>query len=161
MVVPLSLFDEISLFDNLSSAQRALVGPLFTLLSEPRDTVVFEQGTPAEFLYVLVEGEALIEFKPYDGPEITVTRVKSEGIFGWSAMLGNPAYTSSAVCSTDCKLLQVSGADLRAFCEVHPRTGKLLLQRMTDVVAERLKNSYPQVMALLEQGLRLDNPQAM
>jgi len=142
-------------------AQRAQVGSLFTMLNESCNTVIFEQGIKAEYLYILVEGEALIEFKPYDGPEITVARIKSEGVFGWSAMLGSPTYTSSAVCLTDCKLLRVSGTDLRKFCDQDPETGKLLLQRLTEVVAERLKNSYPQVMALLEQGMRLDTPKAI
>jgi CRP-like cAMP-binding protein len=147
------LFDHLKLFSDLSPAQRALVKPLFIPQSEFCGTFLFEQGDPAYFLYLLVEGEILIQFKPDDGPLLTVTKIHPEGVVGWSAALGNPTYTSSALCSADCWTLRVRGEDLRSLCERHPDTGEMVVERLAEVIAERMRNTYPQIMALLEQGL--------
>ena len=148
-----NLFDQLKLFSNLSQAQLAVVKPLFVPQSECSGTLLFEQGDPADFMYLLVEGEILIQFKPEDGPVLTVTKVHPEGVVGWSAALGNPTYTSSALCSTACWILRVRGEDLRRLCERHPDTGDMVVERLAEVIAERMRNTYPQIMAILEQGL--------
>ncbi len=154
--MPGNFFDQVSIFQDLEPAQIALVQPLFLFSHEPAGSEIFEQGNQAEYLYIVVEGEVNIRYKPDDGPVISVARVRPGGVVGWSAALGNPAYTSSAICTTDCQLLRVRGQDLRQLCEQHPETGALLLERLAAVIAERLRNTHQQVMALLEQGLHID-----
>jgi len=149
-------FEQVVIFQDLSPSQIALVRPLFQPSYEPAGSEIFEQGDLAEFLYILVDGEVNIRYKPEDGPVLNVTRVHPGGVVGWSAALGNPVYTSSATCLTDCQMLRVRGQDLRQLCEQHPETGSLILERLAAVIAERLRNTHQQVMALLEQGLRVD-----
>jgi hypothetical protein len=48
----------------------------------------------------------------------------------------------------------VRGADLQTLSKQHPETGNLFVDRLAEVVAQRLKSSHPQVQALLENGLR-------
>ena len=147
-------FEHLKLFDNLTIAQSNLIRELFAPVEEYSGAVIFCQGDPAEFLYVVVEGEVLIEYKPDDGPMLTIAHIRTDGVVGWSAALSSPKYTSSAVCVTDCSLLRVSGADLRDFCRQHPETGSLLVERLAAVIAIRLRNTHGHVLALLEQGLR-------
>jgi CRP-like cAMP-binding protein len=146
--------DQVHIFNNLTSVQRAYLGTMFIPCNEEAGMVIFEQGEVAEYLYVLVEGEAIVRFKPDDGPELVVAHVRPEGVVGWSAALGSPAYTSSAMCTSDCRFLRVRGADLRRLCDQYPEMAKLVLERLAAVIAERLRNTHDQVMALLEQGLR-------
>jgi CRP-like cAMP-binding protein len=96
----------------------------------------------------------LIEFKPDDGPVLTIAHIRPDGVVGWSAALGSPEYTSSAICETDCTLLRVSGASLRDLCRKHPETGAILVERLAAVIAKRLRNTHGHVLALLEQGLQ-------
>ena len=151
-----NIFDELSLFHDLDPGQKALIRHIFQISHEPAGSVIFEQGDPAEYLYVVVDGEVNIRYKPEDGPSIGVARVHHEGVVGWSAALGSPTYTSSAVCATDCQMLRVRGQDLRELCEQDPETGSLILERLAAVIAERLRNTHQTVMDLLEQGLRID-----
>ncbi len=148
-----ALFDRLEMFSDLSPSQRALVKPLFTPQNEVDGKVLFEQGAPADFLYIVVDGEILIQFKPDDGPMLTIAKVHPEGVVGWSAALGSPTYTSSAFCSTDCWVLRLRGEELRRFYERQPDTGALVLERLAAAIAERMRNTYPQIVALLEQGL--------
>lgn len=147
--------DHLTLFQGLTPSQNMQVRPIFQSVFEPAGNVLFNQGDQADFLYLVLDGEVIIRFKPEDGPEIIVSRVHAEGVVGWSSALGSPAYTSSAVCTSDCQMLRVRGEDLRILCENYPETGALILERLAVVIAERLRNTYDYVVTLLEQGLRL------
>jgi len=122
----------------------------------PAGSLLFEQGDLAEYLYIVAEGEIIIRYKPDDGPALILTRVHKEGVVGWSAVIGNPIYTSSAICATHSQLLRVRSQDLRHFAETNPRTANLLLEQLALVIAERLRHTHPQIMMMLEQGLHID-----
>jgi CRP-like cAMP-binding protein len=142
------------LFQGFSPEEIETVRAVFTVVNENAGIVIFDQGESAEYLYVVVEGEVLIRFKPDDGPPLTVARVQSEGAIGWSAVLGNPTYTSAAVTQTNSTLLRMRGVDLRALCEEKPQIGSVLLERLAAGISERLRQSHGAVVALIEQGLR-------
>jgi CRP-like cAMP-binding protein len=156
--MPGDIFEHLSLFNDLSPAQLQLVRPLFIPWECFPGMVLFEQGDPAEFLFLVVTGEVTIRYKPEDGPPIIVTRVHSGGVVGWSAALGNRVYTSGAVCSDCAQMLRVRGSELRKLCEDDPDTGILVLERLAGIIAERLHNTHDQVVALLKQGLQSGIP---
>ena len=149
-------YQNLSLFQNLDPEQESILRPLFLLRYLPLGTELFKQGEPAETLYVVVEGEVHIRYKPDDGPALIVARVQPEGVVGWSAAIGSPTYTSSAICVEDCQLLCTKSQDLRQLCEDHRDTGRLLLERLASLISDRLRNAHQQVMALLEQGMQVD-----
>jgi CRP-like cAMP-binding protein len=147
------VFDQLTLFSDLNSEQREMLRPLFVPVDCYSGTALFEQGDPADYLYLVIVGEVVIHFKPDDGPEIMVTRVRAGGIVGWSAALGSRSYTSGATCSEYTQMLRLRGRDLCALCEQHPDTGILLLERLATVIAKRLRNTHDHVMAMLKRGL--------
>ena len=147
------LFSHLLIFQGLSEPQLELLRPLFTVHQEKADRVLFEQGEAAEYLYIVVEGEMNIRYKPEDGPAIIVARVRPNGVIGWSAALGSLIYTSAVVCATDCILLRVRGQDLRSLYEQHPDTGKIFLDRLALAVSERMTNTHSHVVTLLQFGL--------
>ena len=146
--------EEIPIFQGLTPEQVDLLHPLVMECNCYAGTVLFEQGDPAEFLYLVITGEAVIRYKPEDGPPITVTRVRSGGLVGWSAVIGRRLYTSGVECSQDSNLLRIRGTDLQSLCERSPETGLIILDRLANLVAERLRHTHPEVVALLENGFR-------
>ena len=147
------IFKKLAFFEGFSTGQLAQLRPFFELCDCPPEMVIFTQGASAIYLYIVVAGEVLVEYKPYDAPPMTIARVKPGGIFGWSAALGNQTYTSGAVSTTYTQLLRVQGEELRYLCENHPDISEIILERLANVIAER-HNVHPQVMAILESGLR-------
>jgi CRP/FNR family cyclic AMP-dependent transcriptional regulator len=141
------------LLSNLSSTHLELLNPLFIPCEFTADSVLFEQGDPAEYLFAVVTGEVVVSFKPDDGPSIVVARVVPGSIVGWSAALGSRRYTSSAICTTYTHLLRVRGDDLRRLCLQHPDTGTIILDRLATVIAERLHSTHDLVLSLLQLGL--------
>lgn len=146
-------YNDLPLFQGLSDEQRAQLKPLFIPCDFYAGSAIFAQGDPAEYLYAVVQGEVVVNFKPDDGPPITVARVQPGGMVGWSATLGSRRYTSGAVCETYTQLLRISGSDLRRLCERHPDTGVMLLDRLAAVIAERLNSTHALVVSLLKMGL--------
>jgi CRP-like cAMP-binding protein len=146
--------EQLAFFEGLERADIKLLMPYFTSQHYPAGTIVFEQGDLAGFLYLVVTGEVLIRYKPDDGPMMAVTRVQPGGVFGWSAAMGNVDYTSGAICMTDCEVLQIRGRDLRSICDKHPRVGKVILERLANVISERWQSRRAQVTSLLARGVR-------
>jgi CRP-like cAMP-binding protein len=149
-------YDHLTVFRDLTAEQRGKILPLFVLCELREGETIFEQGELAASLYVVVTGEVAVRYKPDDGPELTVARIRPDGVVGWSAALGSPTYTSSVDCLADSSLLRINSENLRKFCLADPRTGAILLERLSLVIAERLRNTHDYVLALLEHGLRLD-----
>jgi CRP/FNR family cyclic AMP-dependent transcriptional regulator len=147
------VFPNLFLFRDLSPEHLKLLQPLFIPCEFTAESVLFEQGDPAENLFALVTGEVVVNFKPDDGPPIVVARVQPGSIVGWSAALGSRLYTSTGVCTSYTQLLRVRGDDLRRLCLQHPATGTVFLDRLATVIAERLHSTHDLVLSLLQLGL--------
>jgi CRP/FNR family cyclic AMP-dependent transcriptional regulator len=144
-------------FNDFSEDQMALIRPLFVPSECHPGTVLFEQGEPAVYFYLMISGEVAINYKPEDGPDIVITKIKPGGMVGWSAVIGRRCYTSAAICTEFTKLLRVRGSDLQTLCIQHPETGNQFVDRLAVVVAQRLESDHPQMLQLLENGLRNGN----
>lgn len=152
--------DQLPLFEGVNLAQRSLLRQIFIPCDFYPSTPIFEQGDPAEHLYIVVSGEVIVDYKPDDGPPITVARVQPNGVVGWSAALGSRSYTSRAECSVYTQMLRVRGSDLRKLCLENTEIGAIILDRLAAVIAQRLSNTHEQVLNLLEMGLRNGQPTA-
>jgi CRP-like cAMP-binding protein len=152
--MPRDLLKQFPLFEGFSEDQMGLLRPLFVPYECHAGTVLFEQGDPAAYFYLLVSGEVAIHFKPEDGEDLVIARIKPGEMIGWSAVIGRRSYTSAAICTEYTELQRVRGADLQNLCVEHPETGNQFVDRMANVVAQRLECNPPQVLQLLENGLR-------
>lgn len=145
----LETLPSIPLFQELEPAQIELLKPLFEQFSCASDIVIFEQGGPTNYLYLLIKGEVAIRYKPYDGPPITLTRLRAGDVFGWSAVIGSPNYTSSIISETQIECVRIKDVDLRTLIREHPETGAIFIDRLARVVSSRWKNAQAQVQSLL------------
>jgi len=150
------IFDQLAIFEGMDKSQRELLKSYFVECECNHEEVIFAQGDIAEFLFVVIDGEVTIQFKPDDGPQLAVSRIQNGGVFGWSAAFGSGFYTSGAICTASAKLLRVRGTDLKMLREKHPETGILILERLAALVARRMENNgnHSQVVAFLEHGLK-------
>jgi CRP-like cAMP-binding protein len=149
-----SILHDSPVFENLDETNMHLVQELFETYSCPAGTMILQQGSPAEYLYLVVSGSAEVSYKPYDGNPITVTHVEKGGLFGWSAVIGSERYTSSTIAIGPLEAMRVRGRDLRRFCLQHPEAGKDILERLANSVSGRWKDANTQVKSILAQGLK-------
>jgi CRP-like cAMP-binding protein len=146
-------YSDLSIFHGLNSNQIGALSPFLDEVQIHQDQVIFTQGQPASFLYILLWGEVQVRYKPYDGPALTVARILPGDVFGWSSALGREVYTSSAEASQDGAAYRIRASDLQHLCDSNPEAGTLLLERLASVIAERLRNTHSSILALLSQGV--------
>ncbi len=146
------------LFKDFSSADLKIIAPLFQARSYLQGAVIIEQGETATCLYLLTRGEVDLRYKPYDGDSLKLTHLRTGSVFGWSAVLGNPTYSSSVICTVDCEVLEVCGIDLKSLKENHPQTNALVMDRLTRAVSARWANAQTQVKSMLHKGIEENIP---
>ena len=148
--------DSVPIFKNLDEKYLDLLRPLFEPFSCDAGVTVLQQGTSADYLYLVVSGAVEMSYKPYDGTSITISHVEKDGLFGWSAVVGSEKYTSSAIAIEKLETLRIRGSQLRKLCVEHPEAGKEILERLASSVSLRWKDAQAQVKSILEQGLKED-----
>lgn len=131
-----------------------LLKPLFEPYSCIAGTSVIQQGAPADYIYLVLEGKAEVSFKPYDGIPMTVSHVGKDGLFGWSALVGSQTYTSSVRAIEGLETMRIRGSELRKLCVDHPDAGKDILERLAAIVSSRWKNAHEQVKSILASGMK-------
>src|SRR5664279_1044976 len=118
---------QVPIFLGLDEMQLDFLDPYVELCHFGKGQMIFEQGQAATFMYILRQGEVIIQYKPYDAPLLTVTRIESGGVFGWSAALGRVEYTSAAIAVVDSEAYQLCGEGLSRICAQYPETGVVIL----------------------------------
>ncbi len=146
-------FNSLSLFEGLDTKHLNLLEERFESETFGDGEVIFEQDAPADRLYFLVSGKVAIRFKPHDGDIIPVTEIEEGGVFGWSAALGRTSYTSCAVSIKPSQTLSIKGEELTELCEKYPDAGVIILERLADVIAQRLQNTHAHVIRILRDGV--------
>jgi CRP-like cAMP-binding protein len=146
-------YADLAIFQGLSPEQIGEMSPYMQEIQMDAGQVIFSQGQSADFLYILLCGEVQVRYKPYDGPVLTVARILPGDVFGWSSALGREVYTSSAEVSQGGAAFRIPAGDLQCLCDRNPQAGKLLLERLASVIAERLRNTHSSILALLSQGV--------
>jgi len=148
---------QVPIFRGLDEMQLDFLDPFVNLCCYTKGQVIFDQGQAATFMYILRQGEVIIQYKPYDAPLLTVTRIEPGGVFGWSAALGRVEYTFAAIAVVDSEAYQLRGEGLSRICAQYPETGVVILGRLASVIAERLQSTHNQILSMLSQGLYGDS----
>jgi CRP-like cAMP-binding protein len=131
---------------------------LLKLLAQPYSChsgeTVIEQGKPADYIYLIINGKVEVSYKPYDGSRITVSHVGKDGLFGWSALVGSRTYTSSVTAIEDLETVRIQGSELRKLCRRYPEAGKEILDRLATAASSRWTNAHEQVKSILVNGMQ-------
>jgi CRP/FNR family cyclic AMP-dependent transcriptional regulator len=141
------------LFADLTQTDLEVIAPLFELRLYPAGATFIKQGDKAVCLYLLLSGKVTVRYKPYDGEMINLNDIQAGGVCGWSAVLGNPVYSSSVVCNTPCETLVVAGKDLRTLELKYPETAHTIINKLADAVSTRWEDAHNQVKSMLKKGI--------
>lgn len=145
--------ESVPLFKGLDEHTLHLLEPLFEPYSCAAGAVIFGQGDPAHYMYLILEGTVEMLYKPYDGPPLTITRLAQGSIIGWSAVIGNATYTSGAVCQEDCRAIRMSNRNLHNLCATEPETGRIILDLLAESVSARWQDAQNQIQRLLNSSV--------
>ena len=107
----------------------------------PRGSTIFEQGTAAEALYLVLSGEVVVS-EEVKGREVETARIGPGDYFGEASLLRDTTHTKSARAETDTELMVVPKESFRALLESTPeldsQVRRKLEQRTPVVPVERV-----------------------
>ncbi len=145
------------LFMGFNEHQISQLQHLMEFCSFDADMVLFEQGSKAEYLYILAKGSVTIRYKPYDGPALNVTNILPGNVFGWSAALNRLTYSSGAITVEYSEAIRLRRNDIQTLCQKFPTTGALFIDRLASVISERIKNAHHEVLVMLRDNMDVNN----
>lgn len=140
----------IPLFLDLTEEQTSLLASIFEKFDCKTGSIIFEQGDPAEYLYLILKGTAAITYKPYDAPRILITRLRDGDVFGWSAAIGSKRYTSGVASESDLESIRIHRDALLKLMTDHPETGRIIIDRLALNVSPRWKNAHEQIKQFID-----------
>lgn len=131
------------LFRDLPEDLLAKIAAQAEEMTVAKNEYIFREGEEADKVHFLLKGSIALRVKLTSRPEsITVSFVnRPNEIFGWSGLVPPHHYTASAFCEEDCQILAIPGQTLMQILRENPQAGFVVMQRMAEVIADRLRNS--------------------
>lgn len=114
---------------------------------------IFEQGQHSTTLYIIAEGQVVLERSLNIGDRSTPWPLGLLGkgrAMGWSALLYGPrSLTATAICQKPTRVISIEGTSLRSALEKQPGIGFKVMDRLAYMLRERLQAAYNTVEAQL------------
>jgi len=131
------------MFRDLPEDLLTKIAAIAQEITVAKNEYIFREGEEADKVHFLLHGSIALRVKLTSRPDsITVSFVnRPNQIFGWSGLVPPHHYTASAFCDEDCQILAIPGKQLMDILQQHPQAGFLVMQRMAEVIADRLRNS--------------------
>lgn len=119
-------------------------------LSEPfhfaAGQVIFEEGSPSLYLYLVKSGRVTIEVHfPAWGRREILTLGPGE-LFSWSALVEPRLETASARALEETEVLGIKGGALMDLCREDPEFGFQLYRTLAEVITDRLVSTRRQLL---------------
>jgi CRP-like cAMP-binding protein len=107
---------------------------------------IFDQGEYSNHLYIIVEGQVLLQRSVNMGDKAATWPLGLLGrgrATGWSSLLYGPrTLTASAICQKPTRAISIEGTSLRAVLEKQPEVGFKVMDRLASLLGERLRTAY-------------------
>jgi CRP-like cAMP-binding protein len=114
------------LFQFLRPEQVVRLSSVAEPVSFKPGATVYEQGSEATYLYVVLSGRVELLLPGRDGVYVLVNEIGVGELFGVCVCLGVPSYSVTARCSEDAWLLRVDAEVLKRLMDGDPEIGYAL-----------------------------------
>lgn len=109
-------------------------------------TTIFQTGSMAEQVFVLVEGKVALQMEAPIGQlqlrkRVTLDTIGNGELFGWSGMVEPYVYTLSAICLRTSTILSIDARKLSSLLEENCPIAYEVLQGLTVVISSRLHDT--------------------
>jgi CRP/FNR family transcriptional regulator, cyclic AMP receptor protein len=116
--------------------------------SVPANTVMFRDGDPADYLYVVTAGEVNIQYLLGSDELRTVDTLVTGDLLCWSALVEPYKATAIGVTTKKTDLVRIGAANLRKLCDEDPMLGYRLSNQVAKLLAHRLEGARIQLAAV-------------
>ena len=131
-------FKKIPIFGTLNASDMEEVKPYLIPAKFRKKEVIFSEGDPSDWLYVVIKGKVKITKLSQNGREIILEIISPMDFFGGVAVMRGFPYPANAVAMDDAELLKISRSNLMRILDRFPN----LMYCMAMNIGDRIKGSH-------------------
>mgnify|MGYP001587376325 CR=1 FL=1 len=131
-------FKKIPIFSMLNASDMEEVKPYLIPAKFKKKEVIFSEGDPSDWLYVVTKGKVKITKLSQSGREIILEIIPPMDFFGGVAVMRGFPYPANAVAMDDAELLKISRSNLMRILDRFPN----LMYCMAMNIGDRIKGSH-------------------
>ncbi len=139
----------IPIFKDLNSREISYIIDLIHNRNYLAGEYIFYQGDPGIGLYIIREGEVIIQRNIDSDELISLAHFGKGDFFGELALVDGEKRSASAIAKVNASLAVIFKPDLDEFIEKFPRKGIKILQNISEIIAERLRKLNEDHVSLL------------
>lgn len=129
---------KISLFSTLGEDELGEIAPYLVPERHEKKDLIFSEGSPPDWFYIVKSGKVKITKVSQDGREIILELISPNDFFGGIAVMRGFPYPANAVAMEDTELLKISRNDLMKIFDRFPA----VMYCMAQNVGDRIKGSH-------------------
>jgi CRP-like cAMP-binding protein len=129
-------------------AIEAIAGFTSRVTFEPNQ-VVFERDDEARFVYTVVQGRVRQGFEVMPGSMVWFQTAEPGDLVGFDALIPPRVHNMKAVASEKTVMVAFDSNSLLGYLEAHPDFGFVFMERLAQMLLQRLNNTRLQVIHLL------------
>ncbi|MBN1348356.1 cyclic nucleotide-binding domain-containing protein, partial [candidate division KSB1 bacterium] len=133
--------EKVQLFKDLSNDELEQLSKLVSTEAVPASTLLFEENSTREALFIVKQGEILLSKKSLYGTEKRLNVFRKYDFFGESALFDQSPRTTSARALTDAIYLRIQRTDFLTFLQKNPSVAAKIYLRISRVITRRMQST--------------------
>jgi len=132
--------NEIELFQGIDGNAKEEIIKNCSEQSFSRNSIVFQKGEPADYLYILLQGEVNLIINNEDAVIYSLTEPGEA--FGWSSIVEKGIYSASCTCLTDIKVMRLGKDKIDDIFNRYPKAAVAIYRRLGSIFSKRMGNAF-------------------
>ncbi len=152
----LSVLKQADIFYDLTDTQLELIAAICQERTFDKDKLIFEENSPGNEMYVIMDGEVAIELDPTLVGRTDVTEPQVLTVLGRWQVFGEVALVDEGVRSASARsvrpntrVLIIPRDKLMLLCETYPQLGYRLMRNLAADLAMKIRHTDLQIRARL------------
>ena len=148
-----ALIAEQPFFKGLNSKQLQLLADSALEMRFETGATIFEEGSPANQFYLILEGEVLLESEMEDRNVIPIQTLGPGDDLGWSWLFPPYSLHFSARAVKPTRTIFFYGTRLREQCEQDHELGYQIMKRIAEVATQSLAATQRRLMQYIDKNI--------
>jgi CRP/FNR family transcriptional regulator, cyclic AMP receptor protein len=132
------LLDGLDLFKDFAYPELETIGGYLQLEEVAQGTVIFNEGDPGSYMFILVNGRISI-FKGGENGGQLLSHETPGRIVGEMSLLDQELRSATCVADTDCELLSLTSENLKKFSVTQPFVAYRFMFCLARLLSRRLR----------------------
>jgi SulP family sulfate permease len=139
----------------METAHLKKLAALASKIKFAKDQIIYREGDPGEAIYFIEEGQVLIEMNMPDvSTPVMMYPVGPGQLFGWTALFPARRKQARARAVVPTQVIAINAAGLQEAFQTDQGLENAIIQRATEVIAERMNAVRLQLARAVQSGVK-------